>query len=306
MEKKILIVSLVLLSIIVSSPTAKATKINKETVKVDLGRISHIEVKLDYNDLTSQQISYSVPFAAGEVTAVSDQGELNCEKKNLEVGTEFLCTPQSKENFTVTLNYETDALTEKTGEIWKVSYDYNVLKPTENYQIRFILPEGKGIYENEKSHLPSPAQPTGWETGSEGRRIFLQWKTRPELGESLSYTAYYEDLSVWEGQIYVYSFLAIAIIALASFSFYFYFKKTPKSLEAILPLLKEDEKKIIRQLIEHDNSCEQSVIVSELEFSKAKVSRLIKDLSERNVISKEKIGRKNRIKLEVEVGDINL
>lgn len=306
MDRKILIVSLALMFIILNSTNVGATKIDAETVKVDLGRISKVKVELDYHDLTSEQISYSVPFSAGGIKAESGGRELKCEKRNLDVGTEFLCDPLEKENFTVALSYETDALTEKMGEIWKVNYNYNLLKPTEVYRIRFILPEGKGIYQNEKSNLPSPAQPSGWETGSEGRRIYLEWETNPELGESLSYAAYYEELSVWEGQIYLYLLLGIVIIALASFALYFYLKKTPKSLEAILPLLKQDEKKIIKQIMEHGNSCEQSEIVSELEFSKAKVSRLIKDLSDRNVISKEKIGRKNRVKLEVEVGDIKL
>lgn len=308
MGKKILIVSLALFLAITFTPTARATKINQETVKVDLGRISHVEVKLDYQELTSQQISYSVPFAAWDIRARSEGNQLQCEKRKLEDegGTEFLCTPPSQENFTVTLAYKTDTLTEKPGEIWQVSYDYYVLKPTENYQIRFILPEGKGIYESEKSHLPSPAQPAGWETGSEGRRIFLQWDNQPELSDKLSYTIYYEDLSVWEGKIYIYTLLGALMVALSSFAAYFYFKKSPKSLEGVLPLLKQDEKKVIKQIIKHGNSCEQSQIVSELEFSKAKVSRLVKDLSERNVISKEKIGRKNRITLEVEVGEVNL
>lgn len=143
MSKKILIVSLALFMIIAIPTTVKATKISEETVKVDLGRISHVEVKLDYEDLTSEQISYSVPFPAGEIEAISDGEQLKCEKENLEIGTEFLCTPPSKENFTVTLNYETDALTEKNGEIWNFVYNYNVVKPIASYRIRFILPEAR-------------------------------------------------------------------------------------------------------------------------------------------------------------------
>ena len=44
----------------------------------------------------------------------------------------------------------------------------------------------------------------------------------------------------------------------------------------------------------------QKVLVRETDFSKAKVSRLVKSLSERGVLEVEPMGRTNKIKLKIE------
>ena len=61
----------------------------------------------------------------------------------------------------------------------------------------------------------------------------------------------------------------------------------------------EDEKKVVDVLKAHNGSVGQKIIVRETGFSKAKVSRLVNSLKERNVIIVEPIsGRENRIVLK--------
>jgi DNA-binding Lrp family transcriptional regulator len=64
-------------------------------------------------------------------------------------------------------------------------------------------------------------------------------------------------------------------------------------------VLNKDEKRIVDILSRHGGKSGQKVLVRESDFSKAKVSRLVKNLKERGVVDIEPIsGRENRIILK--------
>lgn len=78
-------------------------------------------------------------------------------------------------------------------------------------------------------------------------------------------------------------------------------KEDPKketSMKDVFDHLKEDEKQVIRILNKRDGSCEQATLRLIGDFSKATLSRILMELEERNVIIKEKRGKKNIIHLK--------
>jgi uncharacterized membrane protein len=62
--------------------------------------------------------------------------------------------------------------------------------------------------------------------------------------------------------------------------------------------LKEEEEQVVRILKSRDNQCEQGTLRVVTGFSKAYLSGLLKELEARNVVSKEKRGKKNLIFLK--------
>jgi uncharacterized membrane protein len=80
-----------------------------------------------------------------------------------------------------------------------------------------------------------------------------------------------------------------------------YMKKIRGNKVAVVKsVMNKDEKKVIDVLNDHGCKAGQKVIVRETDFSKAKVSRIVKNLKERGVVDTEPIsGRENRIILRI-------
>lgn len=79
----------------------------------------------------------------------------------------------------------------------------------------------------------------------------------------------------------------------------------PKNFESnanlynhILPLLKTDEKRIISALIESGGELQQNKLAAKLIVSKVKATRIIYRLQQKNLITKERHGLTNMIKLK--------
>ena len=75
-------------------------------------------------------------------------------------------------------------------------------------------------------------------------------------------------------------------------------QKKSKKVADIETHLKSDEAQIIRILKRKEGNCEQGTLRVITGFSKAKLSGLLKELQARNVIHKEKRGKKNLVFLK--------
>lgn len=88
-----------------------------------------------------------------------------------------------------------------------------------------------------------------------------------------------------------------------------YFKDNPEDFEEKISrhlsadegldrYLKEDEKKVVTILRQREGICSQSTLRVVGDFSKATLSRLLTELEQRNIIKKEKRGKKNLVILK--------
>lgn len=298
---------LILLAFFLILPIVSSTQINSEKVNVDIGSSSkqNVEVELSYKELTQTQISYLVPYSISNVKAYSHNKTLDCKANKEDIGTEIICNTIDRRNFSVRITYETKALVEDKGNVLKFSYSHNILDPTELYKLKVVLPEGTGIYRSDREDI-NPIIPETDSIGSTGRRIYVEWENNDvELGDQVSYSLYIEELKNFPGFPYLEFIAAAGTILTIVFVSYFYFRSEKKTISAIMPVLKEGEREILKLIIDEGKECKQKEIVDKVDFSKAKVSRILKDLEERNLISKEKKGRKNYIKIKREIGDIN-
>ncbi len=70
-----------------------------------------------------------------------------------------------------------------------------------------------------------------------------------------------------------------------------------KLIEAVLTALEGDEKKLVKEIADHGGEMLQNELVLSLNFSKAKVSRMLADLEKRGLVVKKQYGLTNKVAL---------
>ncbi|MFZ3384449.1 MAG: MarR family transcriptional regulator [Candidatus Methanoperedens sp.] len=68
-------------------------------------------------------------------------------------------------------------------------------------------------------------------------------------------------------------------------------------IEAVLTALEGDEKKLVKEIADHGGEMLQNELVLSLNFSKAKVSRMLTDLEKRGLVVKKQYGLTNKVAL---------
>lgn len=167
---------------------------------------------------------------------------------------------------------------------------------TEKAVIRATLNEGLVLMREGNETALSPFSPRDGNKGSDGRRIYVYWERKDvPKGEKIGVTLLYEKLKK-EGFKLSRELLFLAgsgFLILVLLFLIFYSRKKPE-----ISVLKEDERNVVEILENYGGECKQKRIVKETEYSKTKVSRLIKNLKERGLVEIERLGRTNRIKLK--------
>ncbi len=74
-------------------------------------------------------------------------------------------------------------------------------------------------------------------------------------------------------------------------------KEGTQLIEAVLTALEGDEKKLVKEIADHGGEMLQNELVLSLNFSKAKVSRMLTDLEKRGVVVKKQYGLTNKVAL---------
>jgi hypothetical protein len=74
-------------------------------------------------------------------------------------------------------------------------------------------------------------------------------------------------------------------------------KNDSQLIDAVLTALEGDEKKLVKEVADHDGEMLQNELVLSLNFSKAKVSRMVTDLEKRGLVAKKQYGLTNKVAL---------
>ena len=222
--------------------------------------------------------------------------EINSEYKLEESSKYYLIKINSANNLSI--KYITQSMISKSKNRYSfVSRNY--LNKMQN--VRLVLPESAVILEDGLV-FPEPDL-----ISSDGRSIILTWKDYNEKQIIVDY----EFLK--DKKFIQYSIILIIIII---FALYLILqrkifkrkikklkgknKKTNTKSEAIEEHLIESEKAIISELKKSEkNQLWQKHLQTKTGFSKAKLSRVIRNLESRNLIQKIPMGNTNKIKLKI-------
>ena len=194
-----------------------------------------------------------------------------------------------------------------------IKYVTNAFRYEETYKIPYnakrlfsiiYLPMGATLAEEGNSSY----YPLYGKTSTDGKHIMVYWgmndiEKSSMLKFSITYSLPMMKQSSYNIIIALLTFFVVFVMVV--FGSYMVRGKGGKhssSIDIIMPVLTEDEKRVIEVIKEHNGEVSQKVIVRETDFSKAKVSRLVKSLKERRIIDVKPLsGRENKIVLLISI-----
>jgi uncharacterized membrane protein len=298
-EQSLVMVSLIF-SILVISTNASAVGLEYYGVELTINDDLSVDNMVVLNfDTPINKLEYSLDFEIDGLEYESSFDLADCEVENSNGGSTVSCTfiGMTEENNQLTLNFKTrDAVKEIDGN-YRFTVNYGIPLPIEHTFVLIRIPQNNILAgAANESFFPNSGS-----TLTDGRRIMVFWESdNLETGENLQFSilftrpAFTGDLM---GMIiYIVAVAAIVVIVLGVF----YFRKRGNKVALVKSVLNRDEKRIIDILNDKGGKAGQKVLVRETDFSKAKVSRIVKSLRERGILDTKPIsGRENMVMINL-------
>ena len=192
------------------------------------------------------------------------------------------------------MNYKTVNSVRRVDNKYQFTMNYPVSLPIDQAYIIIKLPEN-GVLAGE--NVTESYSPPDGNILTDGKKIMVYWERNGlAVGENLQFSVLY-DMPITGGPLFNVIIVSLTlIIILVMVGITFYIKKSVKNTADIVSsVLNEDEKKVTEIIKKNGGDVIQRNIVRETDFSKAKVSRIVKNLKDRNIVEVIPMGRKNRI-----------
>jgi len=279
-------------------PLASATQLDYYETVIGLDdESSNFTFIFLFKEAPNGALEYPLPFSIKNFETSANFGNYECEARSKDWGSLIICDFSEVKEGGRALNIKFTA-TKTLKEMEKnIFFNANIKTPQNvgRMLLKVVLEKGYVLIEApEGSTTLVPYSPSNGIEGSDGRRIFVEWERKNvEKGDGIDVSVAYEKIgpSVSGNQNITFLFIGLLILLIAVLVGTRGRKKESPKLD----ILKDNEKKVLDIINQRGGLCKQRVIVRETDFSKAKVSRLVKDLEERGLITTEKIGRTKKI-----------
>ncbi len=289
---------LILAVLVLLTAASSATSIESENIFIEVAD-DRVDAEIQVEELSSDQFAYITTSEVSSVNA-SIAGQLSeCTIRSVALGSEIRCETDETENFTVDMTYTVaEGFVEESGSERIFRHQHPVFRPTEQYNLEVVLPEGTALAQEENmSQVVSPLG--GSIDTTNGRQISVSWEKQPSLGETLNFYIIYEDFKPGESpdpnNIREIVIFILALIAVGLLAYIFRRRIERESISKALEDLEEEEMEVMELLIENDGEFLQKDVVDELDYSKAKVSGIVSGLVEEGYVKKTKEGRSNKL-----------
>ena len=276
-------------------PIASAQVMRQLNTTIDIQKDGACNAEIIFK-FTDEIKEINFPFTGKIEDLTVENGE--CVVKE-DINKILQCKPPSPfmvGTIKIMVKFKWNELVEKKGNISFFSMDIPILWNTKEVSVIIKLPDRTLLAE--KALLP--VSPSGYHVGSDGRKILVSWSFKDKRsGDLIPIRLYYEPLSlefISEDLVYILIFILILIVIVGTS---FIFRKVSKKSELVLSVLNENERLVVDIIQkEKKKQVDQRRIVNSSGFSKAKVSRIIRNLEERGVVESQRIGRRNKITLK--------
>ena len=257
-------------------------------------------------DTPIYHLDYQFDFKIYDLNVSGNFDSVSCETidkgRYSDVSCDFVGMTEEKNLFI--MNFKTKNSVKRVDNKLQFNMNYPVSLPIKKAYIIIKLPEN-GVLAGED--VNESYSPDGAKILSDGKRILLYWEWNElDVGETMQFSVLY-DMPLTGGPLFSVIIVSLTmIIILVMIGITFYIKKsTTKSVkhaeEIVSSVLNDDENKVVEIIKEHGGEIIQRNIVRETDFSKAKVSRIVKNLKERNILEVIPLGRKNKIKIVIDM-----
>lgn len=233
--------------------------------------------------------NFTVLGRVADLRASSIAGTVNCSVAVSGISQINCDLPLTEEKRTVEMELRTDDFTKPLGKKFLFSADFSINQKIDQFTLSLTLPEGMALSDSE-SRLSFPENNT---KVSDGRHIIVIWNLYNIDGQSLVFQALYEPVLDTPSLI-IYFVIGIAVVSIGIF---FIIRKIKKPQEVILSVLDDYERNVVTIISQAGGEINQRKIVQQANLSKAKISRVVKALEERGIVTIERLGRTNKIKL---------
>lgn len=260
---------------------------------------------------TADLIHVAITPQATNLHVLLDGAPVGCSLAE-EQGTTRLTCPlnqEARKRF-LTVTYDTKySLLSLNGKQLMIRYRYTPLYRADKTDISVTLPSGYVIEDTSRFIVPEPTT-----IYSDGQRIIVGWE-RSSLIEPFGISIVTSPLATGNSMIW-YGVIAVALAAIATFLVFAYkttlSKEIPGHLktagthehnplrELVYPDLLESEEKVVESLKANLGVLKQKDLVNMTGFSKAKMSRLLKQMESRNLVRSKPYGNSRKIFLVTE------
>lgn len=283
-------IGIVLLVVLLAS-SAGATSIRSEEVVIDLSDNS-VTIESDIERITTSSYSYVTSVPVTDVEGTMNGEPIDCTSSEFQIGSDIRCEAPEKENVTVTLDFTATNLVEARNGYSLFQYSHSVYRPTDNYMLKVTLPEDSDIADS-SNRSEETVIPSGASIDSSGPRTSITWSMEPRIGQVLSFQTIYEENSEEDGADFPMSIVFLVLVACLLAAYIITQGEEVEKIE-----LESDEQEVVDILRENGGEMLQKDVVSESEYSKAKISGVVSSLVDKDVLSKEKEGRSNKLVLK--------
>jgi len=289
--RKLLIPTIIILLTSIGS----ATTLTNEDIKIDLNT-NTVNTEIQVDELTSSTFPYVSNNDIENLNASINGETVECNIQESAIGSEIRCPTELKQNFTVKLEYQINNLISTRDNTKIFQYEHSIYRPTDDFSLRVTLPDGNAILK-EKNTTQQVISPLDYSTDSNGRQILVDWNTKPQLGNTLSFYILMEEIQgpgqnlTPQDTIPILASITIILLALAG-SIFIYKRE---DLSETMNKLNEDQKEIIERIRENNGTYLQKDLVDEMDYSKAKISGEVSKLVEKDILNKTKKGRSNKL-----------
>ena len=226
--------------------------------------------------------------------------DANCTVETRSYGNDIVCdvSDLSPTNRSLQIQFDSSNLVTTQGRQSTFYQDFFMPLDIDSLFFQVVLPEGN-ILTNQTAYMPEDGK-----TNSDGRRIFIYWnRVNITRGDKFSPQVIYELPLIPTSGLLLQrnTLLGIGLVVAVGASIFFMWRRSnpPKasapSVQMVLPILKEDEKIVFESVMKHGSGVNQKTIVRESNYSKAKVSKVLKNLQERGILRLERLGRSNKV-----------
>ena len=249
-------------------------------------------VVLRYNESITKS-DYFLLSRIQNVQVLADDMPVQCSVLE-DIGTSILCDDVKASK--MTYKFRSIDASRQLRNLLVFSQKFSLTQLTNKFSVTVRLSLGTALVEKtrlEGTGLPR-FEPSWGRENTDGRRIFVEWiANEPKLGETYDISLVYEQVSISGIPVVPVLLILLAIMAIT----YFMFLRKP-NMKDVLPILAVNERKVMEILLKENKDVDQRKLIKDLDFSKPKVSRIIKDLSERGLVEKTRKGRTNIIRLK--------
>lgn len=258
------------------------------------GRRSNVKITITFSE-PREDFIFAIKGRVENLVAKTLGESIECKEKVSGITLISCKLNLTKERRTIEISFETEDFVKDLDGKFIFIADLSLGENISSTFVSVKLPEGMALVSEE---IPGRVFPENSSILSDGRHIIVTWKM-DEIPKTqpLIFQIIYEPISKQAFSIPIFYLISFGIgIFLISFLiFYFSYLKKPKEL--VLSVLDDFEKRVLNCIIEAGGEIKQKRIVNETNLSKAKVSRIVKNLEKRGLIEVKRLGRSNLLKL---------